>query len=237
MRALILFAALFCSLNTAFAQDPSDPCLNKLKTDPKLQVLFERFPYDVSKGQSLEVLSNNNKISDDDKVALSYLVKQGQDCFNLGSDWRSANYSVEMVNAISSYIVETLAVYSELYSGNITYGETARKRAKLSADLGNKIREIASAAAEKKKVADAKRKANSDAIADKKAQAIADQINRQEAEARAAEARNLEERRRAILQLMPQMQVQPNIVTPYQMPIPKQTRCQMIGNQMNCQTF
>ena len=44
-----------------FAQDPTVSCMEELKTNTELQGLCKKMPLDVSKGQSLEVLSNNTK--------------------------------------------------------------------------------------------------------------------------------------------------------------------------------
>ena len=220
--------------NLANAGDPSEPCLNSLKNEAKLQGLFERVPFDVTMGQSMEVLSNNGKISDEDKTALSYFVIEDQKCFNLGVEWRTANYPAEVLSITSVYMVDILSTFSDLFGRINTYGETAKKRAKMAAELNNKIRDIAQNVKQQKIEAENQKKNQAkNKVAKQRAQAQADDLAQQQ-----IQQQELQARRNAALMIMQNWRpMQPILIQPsYQYHPPVQTNCQMIGNQMNCTT-
>jgi hypothetical protein len=61
MKSLLSSIIFALMVGGTFAQDPTVSCMEELKTNTELQGLCKKMPLDVSKGQSLEVLSNNTK--------------------------------------------------------------------------------------------------------------------------------------------------------------------------------
>lgn len=121
------------------ALDPSSKCLMLMRDDPQAQVLWSKMPFDVSKGQPLEILASNDKPTPDEKAALSFVATQWQSCLDLGEAWRHRNYPAEVNALLTTYRTDGLLALADLYGGKITYGEMARIRAKLSTDLKNNV--------------------------------------------------------------------------------------------------
>lgn len=230
-----IFALFFCNL--AFAQNPSSPCLAQLKEDPKVQVLWEKLPFDVTKGQPLEVLANNSKPTSKEKAALSFFASEGERCLDLGAEWRQQNYPPAIISLFNTYRVEMVSALADLYAGKTTYGELAKFRAKRTADLQNSVDvvvrdlEIQRAANEKQRREAAAQESQAQKQAQEQRDAIAQQQRFSEQQ---AQQQQEESRRQAALQFLRNQK--PYQVPLYQMPIPQTTNCTAFGNQMNCTT-
>lgn len=211
------------------AQDPSTACLAELRADSRIQAIEQKVPFDVSKGQPLEVLASKAKPNNEEKAALSFLASEGERCFDLGSEWRQKNYPPEVNALMTTYRVEMVSALADLYAGNITYGELAKFRAKQVADLKNNVDAIA-AKAEAKRVAKAQHQ-----------QELAAQQQQEQQQAQAQREANIrqeeEARRQAALQLLLNRQpYQPYVQQPYLVPVPQTTNCTAFGNQLRCTT-
>ena len=228
MRATLFVSVLLLgagAAQTASAQDPSAACMMQLKDDPRLLALWVKYPFDPS-GQSLEVLSSPDKPAADDRASLSYLATEAERCFDLGADWRKANYPVQVSALLETFRVDALSAMADLYAGKITFGEMAKLRARLTSDLMNKARAVFGKLKSDQE-AEAHRQRD---VAEQRAYAEAQSRQQQEAVAtQQAEAA----RKQALLQIF--MQAQRATQIPLQRQ-PITTNCWGAGNNMNCTT-
>lgn len=206
----------------ASAQDPSTACIMQMKDDPRLQMLWIKYPFDASTGQSLEVLSNPDKPTADEQAALSYVATEGERCFDLGADWRKGNYPSQVNALLATYRVDTLSAMADLYAGKVTFGEMAKTRARLLSDLLNQAQAVASKLKADREV-EAHRQRD---IAEQRANAEAQQEGAAKQQAETA-------RRQALLQILMQAQRTTQIPPPRQ---PITTNCWGLGNNINCTT-
>lgn len=107
--------------------------------DVRLQVLGDKFPLDISKGQSLEVLANQSKVTAKEKAALSLFVAEGDRCAELGADWRQQNYPASINGLLNTYYASMKSAIADLYAGKLSFGDMAKVRAKEYAEFQNKL--------------------------------------------------------------------------------------------------
>ena len=223
--------------NGAAAQDPTPPCLAQLRDDSRVQSLLEKLPFDVTKGQPLEVLANKTKPTAQEKTALSYFAAEGERCLDLGDEWREKNYPAAAMALLRTYRVELLSALAELYAGNMTFGDVAKFRAKQTSDLKNSLETVVREVQAQREAAEKQRDAaaSQESRLNEQREAIAQQ--QRFAQQQAAQQQE-EARRQAALQfLMNRPAYQPNQLQPYQMPpLPRSqtTNCVVNGNQVNC---
>ena len=240
MKKLFWILVVGCFCGGAIAQDPSAVCIQQLGGDERLQSLFKKAPLDISKGQPLEVMANQSKATAKEKAALSLLVSELDKCTELGADWRKQNYPPSINAYGSTYQSFLRAALADLYAGKLTFGDFAKVRDKEFTELRNKITfEVQQIQAqrdmEKRKQEQEARSAEDQRQANAVRQAEQAEAQRRYAEQQAMQAD--ESRRQAALQLLlNQRQAQPYQVQPYQMPVPRTTSCNTIGNQAYCTT-
>ena len=111
--------------------DPTIACGEQLREDARFQSLFEKMPFDIKKGQPLEVLASKAKATPKDKTALSLFTAEFERCFATGSEWRQKNYPPVVVSLMDKYRLDFLSVLADLYAGNTTFGNAAKTRVKL----------------------------------------------------------------------------------------------------------
>lgn len=231
--------------------DPTIGCIDQLRVDARFQSLFEKMPIDITKGQPLEVLASKSKVTTKEKNALSLFTAEGEKCFALGSEWRQKNYLPSVVNLLEKYRVDVLSVLADLYSGNLTFGATAKTRAKLltefNSNLSGIIRDTQALreTAEKQRLESEAKESEAKVARDLNIQLQLERDQRQEQYTREreqfanqqAEQQQLENRRNALLPYL-MKPYQPYQLPAYQMPIQRQqnTNCTVNGNQMNCTT-
>lgn len=122
--------------------DPSMACGEQIGIEPRFQSLFEKMPWDITKGQSIEILASKAKANADEKNALSLLSSELERCIGLGSVWRQKKYPPRFVNLQEKYRVDTLSVMADLYAGKTTFGAAAKTRAKLLSDFKDALIKI-----------------------------------------------------------------------------------------------
>ena len=234
------------SCGKGLAQDPSADCFARLKGDDRIQSLIEKFPFDMSKAQSLEILANPMKAAAKDKAALSIWMSEGDRCAELGTDWRRKNYPAS-INALGNTYEATIkSAIADLYVGKLTFGEVAKIRAKEYAELQirisvevEKLQLQRADAARQRELADKQMEEQQKADSRRALEQQEYQRNIAQQQAARAEAA----RKQAILQyelddmLMNQKptQVSRPLVIP---PMPKRvtTDCVRNGNYTNCTT-
>lgn len=221
-----VFSSVLCF--AAYAQDPSAACLEQLRNDPRYLPVAEKVPFDVTKGQPIELLASTAKPNAAEKAALSFLATEGERCYELGDRWRTENYGPEISGYMLTYRVDLVSAMADLYAGKITFGDLAKFRAKQMAELKSKV-----------DLAVARVKASRDAAQ----QAAAARQQEEDARLRQyqeAQARQAEESRRqaALMLLMNRPQLQAPRLQPYVMPVPaprQSTNCTsyVTGNQLH----
>ena len=234
MKKIFLSFALAFTLSSALSQDPSIACVENLKSNSELQLLFKKMPVDVTKGQSLEVLSDDSKPSSSEKRLMVIFIESLDNCGSQGVEWRSANYPLSINNLTSKYQSDFKINAADLYGGKLTYGEFAKIRAKMMTEY------IANLQIEVDKIKQARllhdqseaKNAQSDFERDRQRLEAAKDRELQLSAQREAMAE--ETRRQAVLQMLrsPPIQFQP-------LPLPRPpitTNCNAFGNQFNCIT-
>lgn len=227
--------------NTPVAIDPTVVCMDELKANTDLQDLYKKLPLDVSKGQSLEVLSNNSKPTAIEKKHILKFMDLIEGCSREGSEWRTKNYPLVINNLGAKYQTDIKIAMADLYSGKLTFGELAKIRTKTMTDfMANLLSEVAKIKEERAMQEEAvAKKAQSDLERERqRIEAIRDRNAQLSAEREAIAEQNAaiaaEGRRQIILQnymrSLPMFQ-------PIPMPRePITTNCNAFGNQVNCVT-
>ena len=139
MKKCIIFCIGILGACYSLAQDPTVLCATELKADARVQILADKLVFDATKWQALEVLANKSKPTANEKVALSVFAAESERCLELGADWRLKTYPAAINTLLSNFRVESVTALSDLYGGNISYGEFARFRVKKMNELKNSI--------------------------------------------------------------------------------------------------
>lgn len=235
-------AAAVVGSSHAFAQeDPSKACLSALQPDPKIQILNAKMPFDITNGQSLAVLSDPTKPNTKEKVALAYFATEADRCFGVGAEWRTEHYPVEVSSALTLFRVDVLSAMADLYGGKMTFGDYAKLRAKMLADLKVKVDGVVAAKNAEREEQDrrqqeaAARKDEADRLIQVQREALAQQQadaeQQRQIALQQAQQQQVDAKRRAILQMLQNQQVKPYVIPPT-----ITTNCQAYGNSANCTT-
>ena len=131
--ALFLMAVAF-SCN-ALAGDPSVECLEQLKSNDELQILKGKIALGSVDDQTLEILSNDDVPTKNEKEAISNWVRKRQGCKQLGAEWRSKNYSPTLIPIVNGYYSDFTSLTADLYAKKISYGDFAKGRAKIEQEF------------------------------------------------------------------------------------------------------
>ena len=228
MKKVIVFFAAFSAF-TALAQDPSASCIKDLANDARLQILADKFVFDVSKGQPLEVLANKEIPNSQEKIALSFLATESDKCLELGADWRKVTYNANVNALVNTFRVEGAIVLSDLYAGNSTFGDVAKIRSKKAAEFKNAIEALQKEAQIQK---------------DLEFKRTADEAYQRRLAERLAWQQQEENRRRDAIQALQNFKPLPIVDIPFT-PMPlrvsppnrtQTTNCTTYRNSMNCVT-
>jgi len=241
----VAIALLLCILSMdsfAQAKDPSSDCLMRLKDDDRFTLLFAKMPMDISKGQPIEVMADSSKVSIKEKSQLSVFVKEGQACYESGTDWRQKNYPAEANSLMISYTVDVLSAMADLYAGKMTYGEVAKYRAKRMAEFQVSINSVVQQIKSKQATDAAQAKLVQDEVRLQKERLqhesdMAEVQQRQEREL--AYQQQEESRRSAALQFFFAQRLQTQAQPIYQIQQPPRslvTNCSTSGGMTSCTT-
>lgn len=234
MRRVALWVGIGLASGSAVAQDPSTACLEQLRTDSRYLPVAEKVPFDVTKGQPLELLASAERPTAAEKAALSFLATEGERCYELGDRWRTENYGAEINGYMLAYRVDLVSAMADLYAGKLTFGDLAKFRAKQMTDLKVKIDSAVARARTARESREAERQAAASRRRDEEARAQ---------QAQEVQMRQFEESRRqaALMMLLNRPQPQAPQLKPYIMPTPAprtSTNCTsyLSGNQLhtNC---
>lgn len=80
---------------------------------------------------TLEMLSNQNKPSKQEKLAHSKLDKFLDSCGAVGAEWRRTHYPIEMNKIVDSAVSENKMLLADLYAEKISYATFLKSRESL----------------------------------------------------------------------------------------------------------
>lgn len=238
---IVLLGGIFLAFHT-LAQDPTIQCATELKADSRVQILADKLVFDETKWQSLEVLANKSKPTAKEKIALSVFAAESERCLELGADWRLKTYPAAINTLINNFRVESVTALSDLYGGNISYGDLARFRVKKMNELKNSMEAVNRDIQAQKEIADKQREEALVKWAEKRNQDF--QANRQ-AELQQEQARQQQQqqqelaRRQAITaqiqqNIKAQQEANDAFLQKIQTPRPQTTNCTRYGNSVSC---
>ena len=130
-RRFFVVLGLFCIFTrlASASEDPTPACLVALSQDGRLKAIQGKIAIVDAKFQTLDMLSNDKKPTKNERSLISLWATEGNKCIELGSQWRLQNYPPTVVALFNGYVSDLNSLGADLYSGKITYGEFAKKRA------------------------------------------------------------------------------------------------------------
>ena len=237
-------------------EDPTPACLVALSQDGRLKAIQDKIAIVDAKYQTLDMLSNDKKPTKNERSLISLWATEGNKCIELGAQWRLQNYPPTVVALFNGYVSDLNSLGADLYSGKITYGAFAKKRAEKAKEFdtnaGKAVQEYIvqqQALDQQQRIADQQLKQREEETARQNELAQRQEYYRkQEMERQAAEAQRRE--KIEILKYLneaykpiplPKLSSTPLQSTPVPMhqPIrqPSTTSCQWIGNQFVCNSY
>jgi len=205
-------ATCFClmaaiSTSSLAQQDPTLRCINELAQLPELTILQNKAPV-LTTSQTFDMLTNSDKASGEELPAIKAWAQGRERCQALGDSYRRS-IPTGVTAAIEAAYRDFLNMLADLYTGNLTYGEFARRRAERNTQTASQI------------------------------QRAAEEYNRGVAQKNQAAAQEDAARRDAAIQILlnrpPAPTYQPAV--PYQTPTPRVTNCVPDGiGGMRCTT-
>lgn len=255
LRSLLIgLSVLVASVSPVHAtEDPTPACLVALSQDGRLKAIQNKLAIVDAKYQTLEMLSNDKKPTKNERALISLWASEGNKCIELGGQWRLQNYPPTVVSLFNGYVSDLNSLGADLYSGKITYGTFAKKRAEkakeFDASAGKAVQEYViqqQALDQQQEIADQQLKQRKEEAASQQELAQRQEYyRRQEMERQAAAA----ERRERIEMLrhlneaykpMPLPQIEIPTLRSAPTPAlrqPSTTNCQWIGNQFVCNSY
>ncbi len=112
--------------------NPGDECFKALADAPELQILQSKAPVSFRK-QSFDMLTNEQKPTDIERTAIKTWGQRGEGCIALDAEYRQ-RMPAKIAAIRQRGYADLLALIAELYSGNLTYGEFARRRAAVNSE-------------------------------------------------------------------------------------------------------
>lgn len=199
--------------------DPSPDCLQNLASIPALLIINEKVA--IGREQTIEMLSNREKPTQEEKKGISLWMIERDKCMESGERWRAANSPAKLNARINTFASDLKSLAARLYGEELTYGEFARKRADITTIFENESTEIFQESMNRQTEQ-------------------ASQERRLQLQEESLAQRNYVNNQRPItpIQMQPYMlPFTPMQIQPYQprtVPQATTTRCQQIGNQFVC---
>lgn len=158
---MLLLFSLSLSANAQPLKDPTPGCIDSLLGKPQFEFLRGKMDLASPQKQTLEMLSNEKKASKQDKVGISKLSTEIDECAIAGRIIREQIYHPLINVAVNDYLFQVKEALADLYSNKSSYGNFATTYASLDRKLGANATEIISLLnarkeAEVKKEAEAK---------------------------------------------------------------------------------
>lgn len=142
MKMIAVAVALtLVSVSAVAFETPTQECVNGLADNPKVQQLRSRAPIRFAE-QTFATLTNVTKASADDQTIISQWAELVEYCHNGIAD------SVKTLPQPAIQILERdhtqfLILLADLYGGNLTFGDFAKRRAELNSITTSQIMSLA----------------------------------------------------------------------------------------------
>lgn len=121
----------------AMAADPSQQCFNHLDAYVQLLPLRQLIALGSIENQTIDMMTNSRHPSAQEKTLIKAWVRERDQCYVLGENWRLEHLPANMRSVLDHYYAKNKLLIADLYLANITYGEFAIKRAALSTELSD----------------------------------------------------------------------------------------------------
>jgi hypothetical protein len=131
---VLLTSLLFSGVALSATYDETPVCHANLKQNPYLQGIKNKIALGPTKDQTSQMLADNTVPTQDEMQMIAYWIAERNKCTQLGDAWRTKNFSPAILNIYNTLNYEVMSLASNLYYGQITYGQFAQWRAYKSAE-------------------------------------------------------------------------------------------------------
>jgi flagellar biosynthesis GTPase FlhF len=247
IASLMLFEAASAESSDTASIDPTTECITQIPLKKELQILNGKILLDGSVNYSFEMLANNNYPSKKEIKAIALWVNEHKRCKALGNEWRTSRYPAAPLALVDKLYSDNIFLAADLYAKKVTYGDFAKGVIKADQEFGvgiaalhEKLRQQQQAEQQKNDANEQQRQRESLARRQQSEQENRDALARQQQQEQAQQQQAaLLQQQNLYRQQEYQRQVQESNRN-YQNAIRQNpsstTNCQMVGNQMNCNT-
>jgi len=141
MNKIIFAAFSIFFAGAANAMTQSEICSNDLVDDPRLAIIKSKVALKDARLQTFEMLTDTTAASAAEKEAIATWAKAKADCARYRSQELS-NAPPDLQELERAVAMQAQNYMAELYTGAITYGQFAQKRAEATASLLTKRGEL-----------------------------------------------------------------------------------------------
>lgn len=135
MRLAIVVVALLSGCATgpqlpevATTPDPTDACVDALADDPRFAPVRSKVELGRVDRSDFALFSINERVAPGERPVIAAWVKARHQCYEAGEPWRSRHLFPELANMLARYQGHFISMAAQLHSGEITYGDFAKKR-------------------------------------------------------------------------------------------------------------
>ncbi|MHB8562672.1 MAG: hypothetical protein ACYDDA_01775 [Acidiferrobacteraceae bacterium] len=116
--------------------DPGIACAKALETNPEFSIIAGKVALVDPRQQTFSMLINTSKPDQVEKVAIAKWITDKQACYALTQRWRAQYNFPSTLSAIDdANNSKFLNLSANLYNGKLTYGQYAKARAKVFAEV------------------------------------------------------------------------------------------------------
>lgn len=129
MKKLLIWVASSLPLFAmAQSQNPLTNCYSELESKPELQILRNKVALGNVNEQTIEMLANKQKASPKERAALLSWGEQRKACTDGYLNWMQSQYPTNIVSVNIRLASDFKIALSDLYAGELTFGQFARRR-------------------------------------------------------------------------------------------------------------
>lgn len=128
---LVIIALFAC----ATVPNPGFTCYESLKQRPDFQAISTKVALGNTSDQTFQMLSDTSRPTDTEKQIIAAWVAARQQCAKLTQDHTAAYGPTLAVPILRSLVSSLLSATADLYNGQLTYGEYAKRRAQIVSEF------------------------------------------------------------------------------------------------------
>lgn len=143
--SMMAFAAVAAGCSNMPSQlaapvDPSAYCFSSLSRNPLLDVLIPKIgAVTTPNAATIEQLSNAARPTAEEKETLAFWATERQRCFDSGRDYRAQRTAPIYALALEQHHTLFLDNLSQLYAGNIGYGDFIKRRQSIALEAQSRF--------------------------------------------------------------------------------------------------